>query len=272
MSWFSNLFFKKQESASAKPVNDSSLKTAYDGEEFRRTPFKALYMSWYSNEQVLEKETFAKKSLFTGEYIPYNEFVNNESQFMYYANINECFKDFGQAYYAFCEMEQRNKMTDSQYLSACNSLVKIFNSQYTRNFWARNSNFMNDYPRFFMIVRRMLMFELPVLIKADLYRQVSLFKKSMELLNGASFDSEFERELCDEIRYRSCNAIRYPFMLYDVDNLYKYCDTPDVCKNLAWYFDVRYKIILQRIIYRTAQGGGNWAPSNQWHSMKGSVE
>lgn len=256
MSWLSNLFSKKQ--ADASPV----VKAVSDEEEYISS-FKASYLGMYSNSDVLDNESFAKRSFFTGEYMHYTEFNKKEGNLAYRTGIDERFKDFEQAYYAFCEMEMRNCLTNVQYLDACNSLVIIFNSQYTRNFWARNSNFLKDYPRFFMIVRRMLMYDLPVLIKADLYRQVSLFKKSVELLNGATFKTDFERELCDEIRYRACNAIRYPFMIYDVENLSPYCHSADRPEYLDWFFDVHYRINLGKPIPRIARVGGSWAPSTR---------
>lgn len=255
MSWLSNLFSKKQVAAA-----QSVLKKTSEDEEYHSS-FKAEYLRLYSNSVVFESETFAKRSFFTGEYMHCTDFDEKEGEIAFYTGIDERFKNFEQAYNAFCELDQKGTMSDYQYLMACNSLVIMFNSQYTRNFWARNSNFKNDYPRFFMTVKRMLMYDLPVLIKADLYRQVSLFKKSVELLNGATFGTAFERELCDEIRYRACNAIRYPFMIYDVDNLSGYCTAADRPDYLDWFFRVHYKVTLGTPIPRIARDGGNWVPS-----------
>lgn len=251
----SKLFSKKQAGESSAAVRKQS-----DSEE--STSFsKAGYLGLYTNSVVLYNETFAKRSFFTGEYMHCSEFYMKEGEIASFTGLDERFKDFEQAYNAFCELERKDSMNNHQYLMACNSLVIIFNSQYTGNFRERNRNFNNDYPRFFAIVKRMLMFDLPILIKADLYRQVSLFKKCVELLDGVNFGTDYERELCDEIRYRACNAIRYPFMIYDVDNLSVYCNAADRPDYLDWFFKVHYCFTLGKPILRTVRVGESWAPS-----------
>ena len=62
----------------------------------------------------------------------------------------------------------------------------------------------------------------------------------MELLNSVHFQTPFECELFDKIRYRVCNNIRHPFMICDVDNLRKYSIDLNCPTYLNSFFDVHY--------------------------------
>lgn len=256
MSWLSKLF-----STSPKKV----IGTVEPSCKEENKPYKVKeYLCFYDIGTVFWYETFAKKSIFTGEYMYINDFFDKEGGIALQANIDESFKDFAQAYDAFCELDMNDKLNDWQFLMVCNSLLIMFNKQYQRPFLvSRPDNFGNDYPRFFRVVRLMLCYNLPILIKADLYRQISFFKKCVDLLNDACFETAFERELCDEIRFRACNNIRYPFMICDVDGLSAYSNDPDRLHDLDWFFDVHYRITLRTPFPRIARGGENWGMANR---------
>lgn len=253
MSLFTNLFSKlfstpkesAEKTVSAPAVNESI------------SSVSPSYLGFYHNDIVFYNETFAKHSLIKGEYIHIDEFREKEEELAFINNVDESFEDFDEAYDVFCILERKKAMDYQQMLRACNSLVIMFNKQYSSIRVLRSRTFARDYPRYFLIVRYMLYYNLPLLIKADLYRQISFFKKSVELLNGVEFKTKFERELCDEIRFRACNNIRHPFMICDVENLRPYSEDLNRPTNLDWFFDVHYRINLGTPIYRTARGGGN---------------
>ena len=248
MSWFTNLFSKPK-----KSVKKSDETLCEEDKPFTAGP----YLGFYNDNIVFYNETFAKRSLLTGKYIHITEFKEKEGEMAFLRNIDESFNDFSEAYDAFCDLVQKSSINDSQLLGVLNSLVIMFNKQYSSIRVLRSRTFARDYPRYFLIVRYMLYYNLPLLIKADLYRQISFFKKSVELLNGVEFETKFERELCDEIRFRACNNIRHPFMICDVENLRPYSEDLNRPTNLDWFFDVHYRINLGTPIYRTARGGGN---------------
>lgn len=248
MSWFTNLFSKPKKSVKK---SDETL-----CEEDK--PFTAgAYLGFYNSSVVFYNETFARRSLFTGKYLYITEFEEKEGEVAFLSNVDDSFNDFSEAYDAFCALEQKSSINDSQFLGVLNSLVIMFNKQYSSITVLRSKTFACDYPKYFRIVRYMLCYDLPLLIKADLYRQISFFKKSVELLNSVRFKTKFECELCDEIRFRACNNIRHPFMVCDVDNLRPYSRDLNRPTNLDWFFDVHYRINLGTPIYRTARGGGN---------------
>lgn len=250
MSWLTNLF---------KETNNSAQRTAVSSGREEYKPFTVGdYLGFYDMSTVFACETFAKRSLFTGEYIHVSQFMEKEERIADIVGIDERFQNFTDAYNAFCEVDRKGFKDDVQFLMACNSLVIMFNKQYRTYLVSRPSNFKNDYPRYFRIVKWMLCYNLPILIKADLFRQISFFEKCIEILNGADFKTEFERELCDEIRLRAFNNIRQPFMICDVDELRPYINDPDRPTALDWYFNVRYKVTLGTPIYRIAQGGESW--------------
>ena len=256
MSWFTELFSK-----SKKKTQQSVVPSC---EEENKPYTVKEYLGFYDIGTVFQNETFARKSLLTGEYMCIDDYFEKKSSFFFWTDTDECFEDFTQAYKAFCELDMNGKLDEKQFLMVCNSLLIMFNKQYKRPFLAsRPDNFRNDYPRFFRVVRCMLSYNLHVLIKADLYRQISFFKKSVELLNKVRFDTDFERELCDEIRLRACNNIRYPFMICDVDELSAYSNDPNRSHELDWFFDVHYKITLRTPICRIARGGENWVMPNR---------
>lgn len=250
MFWFTDFFRKKEKRVQTdNAVSYTQVHKPYSVGD---------YLGFYDTSTVFACETFAKKSLFTGEYMHITNFIEKEGRIADFAGIDKRFHDFSEAYNAFCELDSKGEMDEVQFLMACNSLVIMFNKQYRVYLVSRPNNFKNDYPRFFRIVRWMLCYDLPILIKADLYRQISFFKKCMELLDSAEFGTRFEREICDEIRLRACNNIRQPFMICDVDQLRAHVDDPDRPHNLDWYFDVHYKFTVGTPIYRTARGGESW--------------
>lgn len=253
MSWFTNLFSKlfsapkesAEKTVSAPAVNESI------------SSVSPSYLGFYHNDIVFYNETFAKHSLIKGEYIHIDEFREKEEELAFINNVDESFEDFDEAYDVFCILERKKAMDYQQMLRACNSLVIMFNKQYSSVTVLRSKTFAKDYLKYFRVVQLMLSYDLPILIQADLYRQISLFKKCMELLNSVRFQTAFECELCDEIRYRACNNIRHPFMICDVDNLRPYSNDSNRPTYLDWFFDVHYRINFGTPIYRTALGGGN---------------
>lgn len=227
MSWSRNFigYLEKVNAWFAAALKDNDKNSIY---------YRWEYLSLYENEEVLENETFARRLLFTGEYVYIDK--NNQDEYADETDRNEAFKDFAEAYHAFCKLEQSGRMNAEQRIQACKSLIVIFNKQYFSIPETGSKTFINDYPKFFRVVQLLLECNVHVLIKADLYRQISMFKKCIELLNYAYLKTDCERELCDEIRYRACENIRHPFMLYDVVNLRKL----NVDNTLGWFFDVHY--------------------------------
>ena len=255
MSWFTELL------SFLSPFSKKSVQTKSSVSSTRlREPYTAGgYLVFYNIDTVFNYETFARKSLLTGEFLHICDFLEKEEDLAYLANVDYRFADFAEAYFAFCELEQSNRIDETNFLLMLNSLVIMFNKQYSSITVLRSRTFINDYPKYFRVIKCMLLYNLPVLIKADLYRQVSMFKKCVELLNDTSFDTAYERELRDEIRFRACNNIRSPFMICDVDELRAYSDDPERPHSLDWFFDVHYSFTLGRSICRTVRGDGNWA-------------
>lgn len=250
MSWFTNFFSKSKKKVS---VNNPEARN----KEYKPFVAAAGYLGFFDDSVVLYNETFAKRSLLTGRYMHVYDFYRSEGKLSYSWNVKDSFDSFAEAYDAFCYLERRYLMNSSQFLSACKSLLLMFNKQYSFVTVLRSKTFIHDYPKYFRIVQLMLDYDLPVLVKADLYRQVSMFKKSVELLNNVHFNTPFERELCDEIRFRACNNIRHPFMIYDVDNLKEFFPDPNRPTYLDWFFYVCYEIPIGRITFRTAQDDEN---------------
>lgn len=233
MSWFTKLFFKpKKKMLYSMPVPP---KVKSD------KPFKAnKFLRFYDKEMVFYNETFARRSLETGMYMHVDEFLKEKGNIIYTYDREECFENFAQAYDVFCELEQKGCMDETQHLRACKSLVIMFNKQYSSIRLWRKNRFIYDYPKFFGIVQRMLAYDIHILIKADLYRQISMFKKSVSLLNEVYFRSELECEIRDEIRFRACNNVRYPFTAFDADNLMELGYDLNRPYHLDWFFNVRY--------------------------------
>lgn len=252
MSWFTKFFFRSKKSVQ-KPVSSPC-------KEDEDKPFTAeKYLGFYDDGIVFYNETFAKYSRLSKKYMHVDALSDDVTVSFYSVDMNASFDNFAEAYNAFCDLEKKGSMNIIQHLKACNSLIIMFNKQYSSITVLRSKTFVYDYPKYFRIVQLMLEHDVHILIQADLYRQISLFKKSLDLLDNVYFKTDFERELRDEIRFRACNGIRYPFMICDVDNLRNYSDDSGEHQHLDWFFDVHYNFIFGKSIYRTAQGGGNWA-------------
>lgn len=271
MSIFSGFFITREKNSRSQV--EENVNGTVKPAPFVRSRISGSYLGGEYYSCMLDRLTFAQKSIFTGKYIYNNEYEEKEGMFASRLNARRCFEDFAEAYRAFCDLDSWGDDKWQQHLGACRDLVVLFNLQYSSNPWTREHNFAEDYPKFFAVVKRMLCYNINILIKADLYRQVSLFSKCIDLLAEVYFNTPFERELRYEILFRACNNIRFPFMIYDVDELSKYIGTPDRPEHLDWFFYIPANFTLSRnIICRTAQGDGSSALPTRWHSMRGSGE
>ena len=235
-------WFKKFVKGCSKPKSVVS-----DSMEECDPPSVVTYLEGHYPSVVFDMMSFAEKSILTGKYMMNGEWYEKEMEI--FANcgrgrIKRYEKiSFANVFKAFLDLERSGEYSEDEMILVCRNIVVMFNSMYSENCWSRERNFALDYHKFFIVVNYMLRFNLNVLVKAELYRQISMFKKCVELLNNAYYKitDELELEIRDEILYRACNGIRYPFMIYDVGHLQEAYEKKNTFK-LNWFFNVKIRI------------------------------
>lgn len=199
------------------------------------------YITTVPKDKFYKYEAFALKSVFLGKYIYkpyYPEEETKVAELWGTGPVCEV-RNFAESYDAFKQFLNDPDFSRHSQALTCRRLILQFNYEYAKEKHYDKASLIADFPKFVDVVFYFLGFSLPLIVKADLYRQIGMFDKCFELLNILIKD-RYDAEIADEIRIRAYFRDRYPFNLFEVETLQPLCRCLPRMGYVDWFFENEY--------------------------------
>lgn len=202
---------------------------------------KHSYITTVSRARFYKYEHFAIKSIMDGKYYYKPYYPVEEQTLAEHLGIEKPLEvwSFAESYEAFKQFEREKLLPKHSYMKTCRRLIAQFNFEYAKDKWYDKADLIADFPKFVDVVFSFIKFPIPFIVKADLYRQIGMFSKCVDMLN-IYIEDQYDAEIAGEILYRACNNDRYAFTLHEVEHLRKLSHNIFREGHVNWHFDMEY--------------------------------
>lgn len=161
--------------------------------------------------------TFVQRCPFTGRYLLHDEYKSTFGDNKGFFSVRKL--TFNELYDAFRQFEEEKNISDYNRLALLWEAIHSYNDTYWRSCKDEKPS-QKEFIRFVDLVLEMQKYpnnDVPLSIKADLYREIGLFPKVLSLYDKYYYDiSGEEKEIFDEVVYLASKGVCSPFVIEDI--------------------------------------------------------